>query len=136
MVADQGQYLVWIREAGDHLLIANRFDLIPDHHVYLHPTLLPSGLLTALGLSEPLAYLIWKPVAVVVLFWGARAYVRRHLEGIWERRAALVVALFFVPPLAVLSQLWGEAGRGTFDFISGEIWPVGHLSGYPMSAIP
>ncbi len=135
VVADQGQYLVWIREAGEHVLIANRFDMRPDDHVFLHPTLLLSGVLYALGVSAPVAYLLWKPVAVLVLFAGVWRFVRAHLEGRWDRRAALVVALFFVSPAAVLSPLWGEKGRGTFDFISGEIWPAGHLWGYPMSAI-
>ena len=135
VVADQGQYLVWIREAGEHVLIANRFDMRPDDHVFLHPTLLLSGVLSAIGVSEPLAYLLWKPVGVIVLFWGVWRYVRHRLEGLWQRRAALVLALFFVPPFAVLSPLWGETGRGTFDFVSGEIWPAGHFWGYPMSAI-
>lgn len=135
VVADQGQYLVWIREAGEHVLIANRFDMRPDDHVFLHPTLLLSGGLSRLGVSEPLAYLLWKPVGVIVLFLGVWRYVRHRLAGLWERRAALVLALFFVPPFAVLSPLWGEGGRGTFDFINGEVWPAGHFWGYPMSAL-
>jgi hypothetical protein len=135
VVADQGQYLVWIREAGEHVLIANRFDMRPDDHVFLHPTLLISGLLTKVGFSEPLAYLVWKPVGVAVLFYGVWRYVRHRLADLWERRAALVLALFSVPPFAVLSPLWGESGRGTFDFISGEVWPAGHFWGYPMSAL-
>jgi hypothetical protein len=135
VVADQGQYLSWIREAGEHGLMANRFDMRPDSHVYLQPALLLSGLAYAAGVSAPVAYLLWKPVAVIALFLGTWAYVRRTLEGTWERRAALVLGLFFVSPLAVLSPLWGEGGRGSFDFISGEIWPAGHLWGYPFGAI-
>jgi hypothetical protein len=135
VVADQGQYLAWIREAGEHVLMANRFDMRPNSHVYLQPALLLSGLLYALGVSAPIAYLLWKPVAVAVLFAGSWAYVRRTLDATWERRVALVLALFLVSPLAVLSPLWGESGRGAFDFVSGEIWPPGHLWGYPFGAI-
>jgi len=135
VVADQGQYLSWVREASENVLMANRFDMQPDSHVYLHPALLLSGLVHAVGVSTPLAYLLWKPVAVAVLFVGVRAYIRRTLESKWERRVALVLALFFVSPAAVLSPLWGEAGRGTFDFISGEISPPGQFWGYPFGAI-
>ncbi len=135
VVADQGQYLAWARDAGEHVLLANPFDMRPDSHVYLQPALVVSGLLYALGLSAPLAYLFWKPVAVAVLFLGTWTYVRRSIEPTWERRVALVLALFFVSPLAVLSPLWGETGRGSFDFISGEIWGPGHFWGYPFGAI-
>ncbi|MCX6387384.1 MAG: hypothetical protein NTX07_01480 [Solirubrobacterales bacterium] len=41
---DQLQYLTWIREAGDHWLIGNRFDMRTDHRVFLHPGFLLSGL--------------------------------------------------------------------------------------------
>ena len=135
VVADQGQYLAWVREAGDSFLIGNPFDLAPDTQVYLQPPLVVSGLLYKLGLSPSLAYLAWKPVGVLVLFWGARAYVRRTLGGVWARRAALVLALFLAPPLAALAPLWGGSGEGTFDFIAGEIWPAGQLWGYPFAAI-
>jgi hypothetical protein len=135
VVADQGQYLDWIRQSGEHVLIGNSFDLEPDTRVYFQPLLLVSGLLHQLGLPLSAAWFMWKPVGVLVLFLGAWHYVRHNVEGVWARRAALVLALFFVSPLGVLSPLWGDAGRGTFDFISGEIWPAGQLWGYPLAAI-
>jgi hypothetical protein len=124
-----------VREAGDGFLIGNPFDLAPDTQVYFQPPLILSGLLYKAGLSPSLAYLAWKPVAVLVLFWGAWSYSHRLLGGTWERRAALVLAIFLVPPFAVLAPLWGDAGRGSFDFIAGEIWPAGQLWGYPLAAI-
>ena len=111
--------------------------MLPDHDVYLHPTLLRLGR-PERGSACPsrLAYLLWKPVARGRPLLGAPgAYVRRHLVGTWERRAASGAWPSSSSRRSpVLSPLWGEAGRGTFDFISGEIWPVGHLWGYPMSA--
>jgi len=135
VVADQGQYLSWVRDAGSGLLVGNRFDLLPDDNVFLHPTLVWSRLLNAAGVSASLAYLLWKPVAVLVLFWGVWRYTRRLLEDRWQRRAALVLGLLFISPAAVIAPLWGGSGRGTLDFMAGEIWPAGHLWGYPMTAI-
>ena len=135
VLADQAQYLSWVRESAEHGLIANRFDLAPDERVFLYPPMLLSGLLHIAGLSTPLAYLAWKPVAVLVLFIGVWRYARRLLPGRWERRAALVLALFFVSPAGVLAPLWGGAGAGAIDFIAGESWPAGHLWGYPMTAL-
>ena len=45
-----------------------------------------SGLLWRLGLSIQLAYLVWAPVALLVLFLGSAAYVRRFLAGRGSRR--------------------------------------------------
>ncbi len=54
-----------------------------------------SGGLTALGMAPWLALLLWKPVAVVGMFFAARAYAHRSVAGLWPRRAVLVLALFF-----------------------------------------
>src|SRR4051794_23542283 len=113
--ADQLQYFAWIREAAHHGLIGNFFDLAPQHRVFLHPGYLISGALAALtGISYPLAYLLWKPVAVGVMFWGALVYVRRLLPAGAQRRVALVIVLFAgVPPGArVAGTPWGGGARG------------------------
>ena len=71
LASDQLQYFTWIRQAGEHGLVGNEYDLAPDHRVFLHPGFLLSGLLhEATGITVPLSYLLWKPVAVVLLFWG------------------------------------------------------------------
>src|SRR3954447_10885282 len=65
--ADQLQYFAWIRDASEHGLIGNRFDLAPGDRPFLHPGLLVSGAVhAATGLSIPLSYLLWKPVAVAL----------------------------------------------------------------------
>ena len=64
LAADQLQYFAWIREASHHVLIGNRFDLAPGDRAFLHPGFAISGGLHALGLSVPLSYLLWKPVAI------------------------------------------------------------------------
>ncbi|HEX8067345.1 MAG TPA: hypothetical protein VF520_12570 [Thermoleophilaceae bacterium] len=137
--ADQLQYFAWIREASEHGLIGNRFDLAPGDRVFLHPGLLLSGALhRVLGISIPLAFLVWKPVAVGVTFAGALAYVRRLVPPGTRRRAALTIALFSVMPAAAVVAWTGWGGNPrqfTFDFISGEMWSGQYLWGYLMTAI-
>jgi hypothetical protein len=94
-IVDQMQYLAWIRDASHHVLVSNLFVLRDTPADYFQPAVVISGALTALGLAPWLALLLWKPVAVLVIFYGFRAYVGRSLAGIWSRRAALVLGLFF-----------------------------------------
>ncbi|HKS00016.1 MAG TPA: hypothetical protein VJU79_10935, partial [Candidatus Dormibacteraeota bacterium] len=62
---------------------------------YFQPGIVISGGLTALGIAPWLTLLLWKPVAVVAFFFVSREYVGRSVTGVWARRAALVLALFF-----------------------------------------
>ena len=138
LAADQLQYFAWIRESAHHVLIGNRFDLAPGPRSFLHPGFAISGGLNALGLSVPLSYLVWKPVAVGLTFYGALRYVRRLLDGRGARHAALILTLFAVMPASwiVAWTNWGGNPRQfTFDFISGEMWSGQYLWGYLMTAI-
>ncbi len=67
LVTDQLQYLNWLRQAGHHVAVANLYDLAPGPRSFVHPGVLLSGLLDRLGLGIRLAYLVWKPVAVLAL---------------------------------------------------------------------
>src|SRR3954453_16286440 len=137
--ADQLQYFAWIREAAHHGLIGNLFDLAPQHRVFFHPGYFLSGMLArATGISYPLPYLLWKPVAVAVMFYGALLYVRRLLPAGWQQRIALVIALLSVMPASAIVGWthWGGRPRQyTFDFISGEMWSGQYLWGYLFTAI-
>jgi hypothetical protein len=137
--ADQLQYFAWIREAAHHVLIGNLFDLAPVHRVFFHPGYFLSGALAwATGISYPLAFQLWKPLAVVVTFWGALLYVRRLLPAGAQRRVALVLVLFAVMPACAIVAWthWGGRPRQyTFDFISGEMWSGQYLWGYLFTAI-
>jgi hypothetical protein len=139
LASDQLQYFAWIREASEHALIGNRYDLAPGERVFLHPGFLLSGLLhTVTGVSIPLSYLLWKPVAVAVMFIGALRYVRRLLPPGGQRHAGLALALFAVMPASALvawSDWGGNPRQYTFDFISGEMWSGQYLWGYLMTAI-
>jgi hypothetical protein len=139
LAADQLQYFAWIREAAHHGLIGNRFDLAPGPRSFLHPGYGLSGALHALGLSVPLSYLLlWKPVAVGVAFVGALRYVRRLLPAGPQRHVGLVLVLFAVMPASAIVAWTGWGGdrrQYTFDFISGEMYPVQWLWGYLMTAI-
>jgi hypothetical protein len=138
LASDQLQYFTWIREASEHALIGNRYDFLPDDRTFLHPGFLISGAIHALGLSVPLSYLLWKPVAVGLSFTAALLYSRRLLPPGGARRAALVLILFAVMPASALvawSNWGGNPRQYTFDFISGEMWSGQYLWGYLMTAI-
>jgi hypothetical protein len=138
LVADPLQYLDWARQAGEHGLIGNLHDLAPGDRAFLHPGLLLSGLAWQLGAGPALAYLLWKPVAVGVLFAGTLALVRRFLDRADDRRLALLLALFMCSPLAALVG-WGGIGDAgaklQIDFITGELWSGSYLWGYLFTAI-
>jgi hypothetical protein len=139
LASDQLQYFTWIREASEHGLIGNRYDFAPDDRTFLHPGFLISGGISALtGMSIPLAYQLWKPVAVGLVFVGGLLYVRRLLPPGGARHAALVLVLFAVMPAAPIVAWTGWGGKArqySFDFISGEMWPGTYLWGYLMTAI-
>jgi hypothetical protein len=106
---DQFQYLAWIRDEGSHVLASNLWATGPTPHDYLQPMYLISGLLWRAGLSIQLAYLIWKPVALVILFLGFLAYARRFVSfGPGARMAVLVLALFYECPLYALATWTGH----------------------------
>lgn len=132
---DQLQYFAWIRQAGDHVLIGNVWDLAPAHHVFLHPLFLISGLIWRLGVSVPVAYLVWKPVAVVVLFAGVLAYARRLLPtGSGWRAAAVVLSLFYYAPISWLLST-GLGFTGVHGDAAGELFAAGQLWGYLPNAL-
>ena len=138
LASDQLQYFTWIREASEHWLIGNRYDFAPDDRTFLHPGFLVSGLVHRLGVSVPLSFLLWKPVAVGLTFAGGLLYCRRLLPPGGQRRVALVLVLFAVMPASALVAWtnWGGNPRQfTFDFISGEMWSGQYLWGYLMTGI-
>jgi hypothetical protein len=138
LVADPMQYLDWARQAGEHVLIGNRYDLAPGPRSFLHPGLLVSGLLYRLGAAPAVAYLAWKPVAVATLFAGSLLLVRRVVPRRDDRRLALVLALFACSPVAAIVG-WGAIGdhgdKLSMDFVTGELWPGSYLWGYSFTAI-
>ncbi len=138
LVTDQLQYLNWLRQAGHHVAVANLYDLAPGPRSFVHPGVLLSGLLDRLGLGIRLAYLVWKPVAVLALWAAALLLARRFLARAGDRTLALVLALLACSPAAALVGWTGWGGPGThfqFDFASGEVWPGFSLSGYEFSAL-
>ena len=138
LVADPMQYLTWLREASDHVAVANLYDLAPGPRSFVHPGVLISGVLHAIGFGVAAAYLAWKPLAVLSLFAGALAMARRFLARRDDRRLAIVVALFFASPLAALVGWLGiGSNRVKFDvdFVTGELWPGTYLWGYLFTAL-
>jgi hypothetical protein len=136
-ITDQMQYLGWIRDSAHHVLIGNPYQLAASPHDFLHPGLAISGILNRLGMGAWLAYLVWKPVAVLALFAAARAYVYRLLPGTTQRRFALVLALFFVSPVSYHATTFGWHWKGVslLQPYVFEMWPSLYLWGYPFTAI-
>lgn len=104
-VVDQLQYMAWIRDASKHVLASNLFVLHSTPHDYLQPMVAISGGLVALGVTPPIALLVWQPVAVGALFVAVRGFVHAQLRGRLAVRAALVLALFAGLP-SVYFDLW------------------------------
>ena len=93
-VQDVTQYLAWIRDASRHVLVSDLFVSRQTPHDYLQPAIAISGGLVAIGVAPWLALLLWQPVAVGGTFLAVRSLVHRQLAARFDRRAALVLALF------------------------------------------
>ncbi len=137
--ADQLQYLSWARDAGLHGLASDLFELKPSGHVYLEPIFAITGWLWRLGVPLAVAYWVWKPIAIAVLFVGTRAWTRRLLPGGGrDQIAALTLALFMLTPIASLT-VWVAVGSGPFrsavGTVGSELQPAVLLWGYLPSAI-
>ncbi|MEI6446945.1 MAG: hypothetical protein WCO96_03565 [Actinomycetes bacterium] len=136
---DQLQYLSWIRQAADHGLIANRWDMAPDTRVFLHPAwLISGGAAHWLGLPIEFSnFAIWKPVSILVAFIACRQYTRRMLKPVWPARVGLVLALFTLVPASTVLGFFGAGSnlRYNLDFITSEMWPGQQLIGYEVGAI-
>jgi hypothetical protein len=138
--ADQLQYLAWARDAGGHGgLASDLFSFSQGGHVYLQPMFAITGALWRVGLSLPLAYLLWKAVAIVALGLAAVAWARRFFAGELAARAGVVtISLFLCTPLAALYS-WTQWGSGSFRFslylLGDELLAADKLWGYTASAI-
>jgi hypothetical protein len=135
-VGDQAQYIAWIRESAGQVLIANPFKIRSTAATFLHPGLVVSGIVARFGVEPWITYLLWKPAAVVSLFVAARAYAWRLLPGKAQRRCALILALFYVAPAALLANSF-DLNRDliVLQAIVLDMWPGLYLWGYPFTAI-
>jgi len=122
---DQLQYLAWIQSSAHHGLIGDLFVLRPTPADYLQPAILLSGLLVRLGMASWLALMLWKPVAVAAIALAAVALTRRCFERTFDRRAALVLALFY----ASLSDVNHSLG------VIGDMMSMWQSWGYPFGLI-
>jgi hypothetical protein len=122
-IVDQMQYLAWVQSASHHLLVSNLFVLRSSPADYFQPAIAISGMIVALGVAPWVALLLWKPVAVIGLFFAIRAFAHRSVSGRDERRAVLVLGLFF----------------GSFSLVFGQLGIVGDMFsaflswGYPFA---
>ncbi len=129
-VQDQWQYVSFIREAAEHVLVSNHYRAEPGELSYLHPGAVLSAVLVKVGVAPKVAYLLWKPLAVLALFTAVAAYVRRLVPAGTQRWVALVLALLYLPPV---TMIFGENVDWTVT--SGELWPIDMLWGYYYSAL-
>jgi hypothetical protein len=129
-VQDQWQYVSFIREAAEHVVVSNHYRAEPGEASYLHPAAVLSAVLVKLGVAPKVVYLLWKPLAVLGLFAAVTAYVRRLVPAGTQRWIALVLALFYLPPVI---RIFGKSVDWTVT--SGELWPIDMLWGYYYSAL-
>ncbi len=138
--ADQLQYLAWARDASAHGgLASDLFSFSRGGHVYLQPLFAITGALYRLGLSLPLAYLLWKPLGVLALGLAAVAWARRFFaDQLAARAAAVTISLFLCTPLAALYS-WTQWASGSFRFslylLGDELLAADKLWGYVPSAL-
>jgi hypothetical protein len=115
---DGMQSLMWIRGILEHGASPDLYVLVRTPADFFQPLLAVSAGVAALGVAPYLALLLWKPVALLAIFFAVRAYVYRTIAGRWSRRAALVLALLFG---------WGH--------VIGDSWIVWWTWGYPFALI-
>lgn len=132
--ADQMQYLAWIREAAESVLISNQYRLEPTASSFVHPGVLLSAIVVRLGAAPWIAYLLWKPVAVLTLFLAVHRYVWALASGPVARRCALVLALFFIAPAGSILRT-DQDTESVLAFTQNDMWPGFWLWGYPFTAI-
>jgi hypothetical protein len=122
---DQLQYLAWIQSSARHGLISDLFVLRPTPADYLQPAIMLSGLFVRLGMASWLALMLWKPVAVVAIVLAARALTSRCFDAMFDRRAALVLALLY----ASLSDVNHSLG------VIGDMMTMWQSWGYPFGLL-
>lgn len=135
---DQFQYLAWIRDEGLHLFGSDLWVVGGTSHDYVQPMYLISGLLWRAGVGIQVAYLIWKPVALVVLFAGFATYARRMTNGRRPSIAALAMALFYETPVLALAYWTGhpsEPDRLRLALVSDDPNSALNLWGFEHAAI-
>lgn len=135
---DQFQYLAWIRDEGSHLFGSDLWVIGGTSHDYVQPMYLISGLLWRAGVGIQVAYLIWKPVALVVLFVGFAAYARRMTSGRRPAIAALALALFYETPVLAFAYWTGHLSgtdRLRLAFVSDDPNSALNLWGFEHAAI-
>lgn len=115
---DGMQSMMWIEGILKHGASPDLYVLVRTPADFFQPLLGISAGVAALGVAPYLALLLWKPVAILAIFFVVRAYVYRIVRDPWPRRAALTLALFFG---------WGA--------VIGDSWIVFWSWGYPFALI-
>jgi hypothetical protein len=115
---DGMQSMMWVEGILHHGASPDLYVLGHTPADFFQPLLGISAGIAALGVAPYVALLLWKPIAVVGIFFATRAYVYRTVSGQWPRRAALALALFFA---------WGA--------VIGDSWIVFWSWGYPFALI-
>jgi hypothetical protein len=136
--ADQLFYMDSIRQSGEHLLIADHFDLTIGHAVFLNPLFLLAGVVWRLGAPLQAAFWLLQLVAAPALALGAAAVAAVSLRSRGERAAAVVIGLFYLSPIVPLLIWTGAVGalkRYELTVPAGESMPAWQLWGYPHAAL-
>jgi len=138
LVADVLQYVNWLQQAGEHIGAANLYDFAALRYTFVHPGLVLAGLIERTGVGAIAAYALMKPLGIASMFFGAAAFVHRHIARRQDRRLALVIALFYCAPASAVAG-WTLAPQAEakfqLDFAGGELWAGSYLWGYVFTAV-
>jgi hypothetical protein len=132
--ADQLFYMDSIRQSGAQLLIADHFDLVIGHAVFLNPLYLLAGLVWRAGVPLQGAFWALKLLAAPALALGAAALATRALRSGGTRASAVILGLFYFSPVLPLLAWTSAIGSGTrYQLLLpvGEGMPAWQLWGYP-----
>jgi len=130
------QYLAWIRESSEHFAAGNLLSPAKPIRDFVHPGVLSSALLHRLGLSIPLSYAIWVPVATGTICAGAWMFMRDVLPRGWPRATGLALGLLYSAPTFLFLSWVSPSTSGLIRLVDGDASTLGALWGYPFSALP
>jgi hypothetical protein len=136
--ADQMFYMDSIRQSGQHVLIADHFDLTIGDAVFVNPLFLVGGVLWRLGLPLQAAFWSLNLLSVSALVLGASALARRVLSSRRAQMTAVALGLFYLSPLVPLLAWTGTVtGWTRYGLLlpAGESMPAWQLWGYPQSGL-
>jgi hypothetical protein len=136
--ADVMQYLAFVRESSEHVLIGNSFAPQTDNRAFLNPVIAISGFLARAGVPIPWAFAIWVPLGAVCLAWGTTRVVEAAFPESQPGKRIIALALglgYAFRPDLVMNLDLAPAKRLSLVAAEGDAWPMKLMFGWPLGAL-